>query len=98
VTAAYMDSMRNYLLVPSMDNPNMGTMPESYSMASSDTNSADKFRKKVIPQQVTEKKKKKKIKLVPMGPTSFGTGSYTDSGGGDASVGENVNNIISKYI
>ena len=97
VTAAYMDSMRNYLLVPSVDNPNMGTMPESYSMASSDTNSADKFRKKVIPQQVTEKKKKKKIKLVPMGPTSFGTGSYTDSGGGDASVGENVNSIISKY-
>ena len=88
VTAAYMDSMRNYLLVPSSDNPSMGTMPESYSMASSDTNSADKFKKKVIPQQVQEKKKKKKAKLVPMGPTSFGTGSYTDSGGGDASVGE----------
>ena len=40
VTAAYMDSMRNYLLVPSMgmEDPDMGTMPESYSMASSDTN------------------------------------------------------------
>ena len=158
VTATYMDSMRNYLLVPSVDNPNMGTMPdmsteanheyegvpikkvpenpkhtakmrkaarmyksvpasqrgtgsagkrggdsgfkptkmESYSMASSDTNSADKFKKKVIPQQVTEKKKKKKIKLVPMGPTSFGTGSYTDSGAGDA-ASESTNSIISKY-
>ena len=96
VTAAYMDSMRNYLLVPSSDNPSMGTMPESYSMASSDTNSADKFKKKAIPQQVQEKKKKKKAKLVPMGPTSFGTGSYTDSGAGDA-ASESTNSIISKY-
>jgi len=33
-----------------------------------------------------------------MGPTSFGTGSYTDSGSGDASVGEDINKVISKYL
>ena len=87
VTAAYMDSMRNYLLVPSeMPSDNMPT--ESYSMVSSDTNPGMKKRKNTImvpaSTPVSEKKeKKKKPKLIPTGPfVSFGTGSYTDSGNG----------------
>ena len=105
VTAAYMDSMRNYLLVPSMgmEDPDMGTMPESYSMPSSDTNVADKYRKKVIPQQVTEKKKKKKKELKPMGPTSFGFGSYDTTGNGgmgeesDKEKMKNIDDIMKMY-
>ena len=163
VTAAYMDSMRNYLLVPSeMPSDNMpdmsteanheyGGVPikkvpenpkhtakmrkaakmfksipaaqrgtgsagkrggdsgfksvkvESYSMPSSDTNVADKYRKKSIPQQVSEKKKKKP-KLTPTGPfVSFGTGSYTDSGNGgmgeevDKEKMKNLDNVMKMY-
>mgnify|MGYP001331942814 CR=1 FL=1 len=92
VTAAYMDSMRNYLLVPSeMPSDNMPT--ESYSMVSSDTNPGMKRRKApimVATTPVSEKKeKKKKPKLIPTGQfVSFGTGSYTDSGNGG--MGEEV--------
>ena len=107
VTAAYMDSMRNYLLVPSeMPSDNMPT--ESYSMVSSDTNPGMKRRKApimVATTPVSEKKeKKKKPKLTPTGPfVSFGTGSYTDSGNGgmgeevDKEKMKNLDNVMKMY-